>query len=94
MSQLLPPQGHPARELFDVSDLVAVGVGEHPVPCGIYHARRLGRATLAANPAARRVALFCLDATNDQLRLVSVGRRGGVKVEWTFGQVTRNTRLL
>lgn len=94
MSHLLPPQGHPAREMFDVADLVDVGLGKRAVHCAIWQVRRSALATLESNPAARRVVLFCVDASNDQLRLVSVGRRGGVKVEWTFGPITRATRLL
>jgi hypothetical protein len=94
MSHLLPPPGHKAREMFDVSDLVAVSTGERPIPCAIWQARKSALATLERNPAVRRVVLFCADASNDQLRLVSVGRRGGHKVEWTFGPMTRQTRLL
>jgi hypothetical protein len=94
MSHLLPPQDHPVREMFAVADLVAVSTGKVPVCCGKPQARRSALRTMEANPAVRRVALFCADPSTDELRLVSVGRRGGVRTEWTFGPMTRDTRLL
>ena len=89
----LPPQGHPARELFDVADLVAMTTGEQPLavlPGALFSARRF----LAANPAARRVACIVLRAENDQIDLITVGRRGGWCKEWRFGPVPRTARLV
>lgn len=94
MSHLLPSHSHPAREMFEVTDLVAVSNGEMPVHCTIAGARRSAVETLRHNPAARRIVMFNVDASNDQLRLVSFGRRGGHKVEWVFGPITRATRLI
>lgn len=94
MSHSLPPLGHRARSLFDVADLVDVSTGGREIPCAIWKARRLALATMEGQPAIRRVVLFVADASNDQLRLVSFGRRGGHKVEWTFGPITRQTRLM
>lgn len=88
----LPPAGHPARELFDVADLVAVTTGERPLavlPEALSSARRF----LAANPAARRVACIVLRADNDQVDLITVGPRGGWRKEWRFGAVPRSARL-
>lgn len=94
MSHLLPPQGHPARDMFDVADLVAVSTGERPVPCAFHQLRRSARETFAACPAARRVVFLYSDPATDQLQLVSVGSRGGVTKHWTFGPITRQTRLM
>lgn len=94
MSHLLPSHSHPAREMFEVADLVSVGEGRVPVHCTIAGARKSAVETLRHSSAARRVVMFNVDASNDQLRLVSFGRRGGHKVEWVFGPITRATRLI
>lgn len=89
----LPPLGHAAREMFDVSDLVALMSGERvlPVlPSAIASAKR----TLSANRAAVRVFAIVLRGENDQVDLVSIGRRGGWRREWRFGPVTRSARLV
>jgi hypothetical protein len=36
---------------------------------------------------------FYVNPSNDQLQLVSIGKRGGFKVEWVFGPITRETVL-
>ena len=94
MSHLLPPHGHPAREMFEVADLVAVATGERPVPCARWQLRRSAAQTFASSDAVRRVVFLYVDPTNDQLQLVSLGRRGGFQRHWTFGPITRATRLL
>ena len=94
MSHILPAQGHPAREMFEVSDLVAVSMGERPVPCENHQVRRSASETFSRCKAARRVTFFKVNPSNDQLELVSVGRQGGIKREWVFGPITRRTRLL
>lgn len=93
MSHLLPPQGHPARDMFDVQSLVDIAEGRVPVPAQRFAVRRSAERFLAANPAARRVVSFYLNGSNDQLELVSVGPRGGWKREWVFGPIGRNARL-
>jgi hypothetical protein len=93
MSHSLPPQGHPARDMFDVADLVAVSTGAYPVACDNFRLRRSARETFARCDAARRITFFKVNASNDQLELVSVGRRGGIRKEWTFGPITKQTRL-
>lgn len=89
----LPPQGHPARDLFDVADLVAMATGVEPLavlPAAISSAKRF----LAANPAARRVACIVLRGEDDQVDLITVGPRGGWRKEWRFGPVPRTARVV
>lgn len=83
MSHLLPPASHPAREMFDVADLVAIGARQRdPITFrdAVFAARRFFD---GADKAARRVCYIALRA-NGALELVSFGRRGGHKVEWRF----------
>ena len=94
MSHLLPPAGHPAREMFDVADLAAVGTGQEPVHCNRHALRKKAERAFAAMPLAKRMVYFYVRSDNDQLQLVSIGPRGGFKVEWTFGEVGRNARLV
>ena len=93
MSHVLPPAGHPAREMFDVTDLVAVSTGKRPVHCNRHAVRKLAMRALEATPAADRMVYFYVRGDTDELQLISVGRRGGFKVEWRFGPITRATRL-
>ena len=93
MSHLLPPQGHPAREMFAVEDLVAAANGDYPVPCQNWQLRKSAAATFAGNSAAKRVVFIKVNPTNDQVELVSIGRRGGVRREWVFGPMTKAMRL-
>ena len=93
MAHTLPPLSHPARELFAVADLAAVGTGSVPVLAGLHRARKAALRLLDAMPAARRVALFHVRAEDDMLELVSVGRKGGIRREWVFGPVTRQMVL-
>lgn len=85
MSHALPPQGHPAREMFEVQDLVDIALGKVDVIDAIWKARRAAERTFAASPAARRVCFIVLRMDNDELELISFGRRGGWKREWRFG---------
>lgn len=94
MSHLLPPLGHAARDMFLVADLAAVGTGERPVPCDRWRLRRLAAETFAASAAVSRAVFLYADPSTDQLQLVSVGRRSAFRVLWTFGPITRQTRLL
>lgn len=93
VSHLLPPAAHPARQLFEVTDLVAVTLGERPVPVDIWRMRRDALAFFAGCPAARRIAYIRLNASTDELELVTFGRRGGWKREWRFGPAGRKVRL-
>jgi hypothetical protein len=93
MPHVLPPLGHPARDLFDIADLVAITLGERPVPYQIHAMRCAARRVFEASPAANRVAFIRLRSDDDQLELISFGRRGGWKRHWVFGPVGRNARL-
>ena len=88
MSYSLPPVGHKARDLFDLTQLVAIGTGKEEPVFGLPTVLRLGRDVLAANPAAVRVNYIVCKA-DDSLELVSVGRRGGWTREWRFGTYRR-----
>lgn len=92
MSHLLPPQGHAARDMFDVAHLVDVATGKLPVRDSIPRLRAHALATMAET-AVKRVVCFHADAATDALRLVSFGPRGGMRVEWVFGPITSQTRL-
>jgi len=92
MSLSLPATGSAARELFSVAELVAVTTGEQPLPL-LGDAIRRARQTIAANKAASRVFSFALDASNDNVMLISIGKRGGWKREWVFGKVPRGARI-
>lgn len=94
MPHALPPLGHPARELFDVQTLVDVATGKEPVHCRRHTLRRAAEKSFTAMPAVKRMAYFYVNPSNDDLQLITIGRRGGFKVEWTFGPITRGTRLL
>lgn len=86
MSHLLPPASHPARAMFDVADLVAIGTGATR-PIFMDQAKRAARATFAANPSGliRRLFYIVMRSDTDVLELISVGPRGGHRREWTFG---------
>lgn len=94
MSHVIPPVGHKAREMFDVADLAAIGTGAQPVRCNIWELRRMAKEAIAATPGAKRMVYFRVDSSNDKLQLVSIGARGGWRVEWTFGPITRATKLI
>lgn len=89
----LPPVDHKAREMFAVEDLVAIATGERPVPTCIVAMRRSAFGTFASSSAALRVAFIRLNPSSDELELVTFGRRGGWRREWTFGPVTRAARI-
>lgn len=82
MAHSLPPAAHPAREMFDISDLVAIGTGER-APLTLSEAKCIARRTLRECRAASRACFFVVRG-NDALELVSIGRRGGHKTEWRF----------
>lgn len=91
MSHLLPPAGHPARELFEVAALVDAATGKNPVPVlskASYDARRF----LARNPAVKSVVTFAVQA-DDTFGLFQIGKRGGIRKLWTFGKATRDMVL-
>ncbi len=82
MSHLLPPASHAAREMFDISDLVAIGTGERQ-PLTLIEAKGAARRTFRACSTAKRCCFFVL-RHDDGLELVSIGRRGSHRTEWRF----------
>lgn len=92
MSHSLPPLASPLRDLFEVSDLVAISTGERPVPV-FGHGLRNARRTVRENKAVNAVFFFAVESATDELGLYRVGKRGGHKRLWVFGPITRATRL-
>ena len=92
MAHRLPPQGHPIREAFQVSDLVDIALGNVPV-LTLGRALPSARRTLEANQAASAVFMIALNSATDNLELIRVGKRGGWKRLWVFGPVGRKARL-
>jgi hypothetical protein len=92
MSHLLPPQGHPARELFDVQTLVDVATGKEMVRTRVPGDVERARMFAELGDAARRVVFFRVRA-DDTLELCSIGRRGGYRRHWSFGPCGPNVRL-
>jgi hypothetical protein len=83
----LPPASHPARELFDMRDLVAkLDPRDAALLPSIASARRWALNLFEADTtgAMRRVAIVIIRA-NDERWLVTFGRRGGWRKEWNFG---------
>ena len=80
----LPPPGSPLLEMFDISDLVAIGTGAER-PATLPEALRSAKKSFAADTAGltRRIVYICLMA-DDALWLVSVGPKGGWRKEWEF----------
>lgn len=80
----LPPQNSELREMFDITDLVAIGTKER-TPVTIKEARFSARETFARDKkrAIKRINFIALRA-NDDLVLISIGRRGGIQYHWNF----------
>jgi hypothetical protein len=84
MSLSLPFFDSPVRELFDLQQLAALGAnGFRDVPT-FREALRAGRATLAAERAAKAVHLLALRA-DGELWLIKV-TPGGWSRAWNFGR--------
>lgn len=90
---ILPPHNHPAREMFAVEHLAKAMAGAFPIPCEFHQCRKIARDAFS-NSAAKRIIMFRVNPTNDNVELVSVGIRGGIKTEWTFGPVTSQAVLM
>lgn len=89
MAHDLPLVGTKQRDMFDVADLVAIATGDRAPTDGFLGAKAKARRTFAlyAQAAAcppSRLCYIVLEG-DDRLSLVSVGPRGGLKREWTFG---------
>lgn len=91
MPHALPPADSPIRELFEVSQLAAIGLGQEPVPLFGHALMRARKAV--REPAVRAIVFFAVAVQNDQLGLYRVGKRGGWKRLWNFGPITRATVL-
>lgn len=90
MSYVLPLTGTPTREAIDMPTLVAYGTGD-AVPVDLQAALRSAK-RLFENKAVSRVFSIVLRA-DDKLQLISIGPRGGWKVEWNFGSYQLPSKL-
>lgn len=90
---ILPPHGHPARDMFTVDHLASAMAGDFPLPSDFSQCRKIAKSAFTQH-GVKRVFMFRVNPTNDNVELVSAGSRGGVKTEWTFGPVTRQAVLL
>lgn len=79
----LPPVNHPARDMFDIESLVAIGTGQE-TPLTLIQAKARGKRLIADAKGAVRRACYFVIRHDDSLELVSVGARGGHKTEWVF----------
>ena len=75
----LPLTGSPARELFDVSDLVEF----RKLPT-FRDAQTSARRFMESDAAVRSVNALCIRACGD-VHLTHFGPKGGHKVVWNFG---------
>ena len=93
MAYHLPLSDDPRREMFDIHDLVDIGTGDR-IPLDLQAALRAAKRTFAADNRKlfRRLNYIVLRA-DDRLQLISVGRRGGWKVVWAFGDYQMPAKL-
>lgn len=78
----LPSTDSPIRDLFDITDLVAIGSGEVTPPT-FPQARQAARQTFISDEAIRDVHSICLKA-DGSLTLERFGPQGAHKTVWTF----------
>lgn len=94
MSFALPLTGSPLREMFDVRDLVAIGLGREAVPT-VEVATRLTRTFLALNRQAQSLNLLAATEAHGDLVLVRIARAGvEPEVLWKFGPLDRHTKVV
>lgn len=91
MSHVLPVAGSPLREMFEISDLVAIATGERAVPT-VNDAMHSAKRFLKGNEATKAVIAIVLQA-DDTLALFRFGARGGRRRLWVFGKATRSVRV-
>lgn len=81
----LPPQDHPARESFDMPTLVALlDPANVDKLLTTRQARYAAQAVMTSDKAIRALCYVVLRC-DDERWLISVGRRGGWKKLWNFG---------
>lgn len=84
MSYAIPLSSDPRREMFDIHDLVDIGTGAI-VPLDLQAALRSAKRTFASMGRHVKRLNYIVMRADDTLQLISVGRRGGWRVVWTFG---------
>jgi hypothetical protein len=84
MGYPVPTANDPRREMFDMMDLVDILSGDR-IPLDLQTALRSAKRTFfGGNRHILKLNYIVLRA-DDQLELISVGRRGGWKTLWKFG---------
>ena len=87
MSFKLPPQNHKAREL--VGDMAWLAEQLNPANAvklpAIHQAVSMARRYFEAEPNARRICYVIIKYDTAERWLITVGRKGGWRKEWNFG---------
>lgn len=87
MSFRIPTADHPAREFL--GDMAHVADVLNPANLSrmatFSDALRSARKSFEAEPAQRAVYVICLRCENDERWLIRVGKRGGWRKIWNFG---------
>lgn len=82
----LPTKGHKARKLIDIASLADILNPANALKLPVtWQAVRQSITAFEADPAIRRICYVVLRADNDERWLISVGRKGGWRKEWNFG---------
>lgn len=82
----IPVQGSKAREMIDVGSLVEMlNPKNAALLMPTWLAVKKSREVFANDKAVKRICYVVLRADTDERWLISVGRRGGWKKEWNFG---------
>ena len=86
MSFKLPPQDHKARELMDIRHMAVVlnPANAANLPA-IHQAVSMARRYFETELAARRVCYVIIKYDTAERWLISIGRKGGWRKEWNFG---------
>lgn len=85
MSHSLPLLGSPQREMFEIQDLIDICSGKREI-VDLQQAKQQARRIFAgAKRGLVKRVIFIIMRADDELQLVSIGSRGGLRVEWRFG---------
>jgi len=86
----LPPAGSDLADAIDPDELARIARGEF-VPADLPEVKRLARECFERFKGAKiqpsRLWYYCLRA-DDHVDMISVGPRGGWRLEWRFGNLS------
>jgi len=84
-SLLMPPQGSPYREMFDTAELVKMNIARERLKMPVFRDTLIAaKAFMARDKNVHSVNCIAMRANGD-IWLFRVGKRGGVKKLWNFG---------